>query len=750
MKGEPKMANNNIYSNCNVPELIERICDKSTKELLVLCSIPSLFTIELIKFHMEYMNEKGGYDIDKIIESFLSQPFVIKRKIKDKFGIVETFSIHDTLKKNILSSTPSTSIVRCANILIDYYNYVSDFGIGKLKDFYLKDKFLCEIITGNLYSWQKYIQVAIENDLVEEYNKLVLICKNALILSNEYKLQDKLWFDYYILLYEYYDRASCDLLESKIKTLFNNIQGKGFSDNLLKVFLFDLLGMVYLNNSHLEQSYSAFKNALNLCLMTNINNANIYGTLHLNIVTVCLKLKNFKQAKKYVVPVQTNINMFEQELRINAYKILGLYKRQIFDFKGALNDYYKAKNLLIKKQKNIKGQRNSDKKIEIKPIYYIDEHSVYDSIGEIFAHQGNHKKAIELYQHALKSQILSQNHSGIAWTKYNIGRLKYLSGDLESSFSFFHQSLYEFRKINQEYNCAYIYGELSYVYQYLGDTHRSISSLKKSISVFLKHKMFPQAILYFNHLGRLYQSQGFLEISDKIFSVCMKYLSKPGNTENIGWLYNNLARNYMYAKQYDEAKIFFDKAKKAFQKSQNLRGLIYVINNIGELYIKLNRFDEAQSLLKISLKYKRNMGDQHAICYTLRELGELYLKKQNVKAAKKCLDESLEICEKYGFKMLSGEIYISFAKLYGMLQDESKETMFYNKTIDTYKSQNFISRLINCYNLQLCSKAYQNNGELFFMKKLEILLVQIKYVKHNQNLHKQLGDIFERFEKEIR
>lgn len=747
MKGGLKMTNNNICSNCNVPELIERTCDKSTQELLVLCSIPSLFTKELIEF---YMDIKGFYNIDNIVESFLSQPFVIKRKFKDKIGIVETFSIHDTLKKNILSLSPSTTIVKYANTLIDYYRYASNYGAGKLKEFYLKDKFFCELITGNLYAWQKDVQVAIENNSIEEYKKLVSICKNTFMLSNEYMLQNRLWLDYYILLYEYYDRASCDSLESKIKTLFNNIQGKSFEDNLLKVFLFDLLGMVYFNNNNLEQSYNTLKKALNLCRKTNINNANIYGPLYLNIIIICLKLKNFRRAKRYVILIQTNINMFEQELMINAYKVLGLYKRQIFDFKGALNDYYKAKNLLIKKQKSIKWSKNSDKKIEIKPIYYIDEHSVYDSIGEIFAHQGNHKKAIELYQHALKSQILLQNHSGIAWTKYNIGRLEYLSGNLESSFSFFNQSLHEFHKINQEYNCAYIYGELSYVYQYLGDTHRSISSLEKSINVFLKHKMFPQAILYFNHLGRLYQSQGFIEISNEIFSVCMNYLSKPGNTENIGWLYNNLARNYMYAKQYNEAKMFFDKAKKAFQKSQNLRGLIYVINNIGELYIKLNRFDEAQSLLKISLKYKRNMGDQHAICYTLRELGELYLKKKKFKAAKKCLDESFEICEKYGFKMLSGEIYLSFAKLYGMLQDESKETMYYTKAIDAYKSQNFISRLINCFNLQLFSKSCQNNSKLYFIKKLEILLAQIEYVKHNQKLHKQLEDIFEKIEKEIR
>ena len=117
MKGGLKMTNNNICSNCNVPELIERTCDKSTQELLVLCSIPSLFTKELIEF---YMDIKGFYNIDNIVESFLSQPFVIKRKFKDKIGIVETFSIHDTLKKNILSLYPSDRYHRYRSYLFRY------------------------------------------------------------------------------------------------------------------------------------------------------------------------------------------------------------------------------------------------------------------------------------------------------------------------------------------------------------------------------------------------------------------------------------------------------------------------------------------------------------------------------------------------------------------------------------------------------------------------------------------------------
>lgn len=737
---------NNMY--CNLPDLIEHTYDNSTRELLAICSIPSLFTKDLIEFYFSYTEKISLYNIEDEIKSFLSQPFLIKRKFKTKMGIVEAFAIHDSLKKIILSS--SSNVVQYAYILIDYYNCASDYGISKLKNLYLSDKGSCEMITGNICGWRKCIQAAIENNLVEECNKLILTYRDSLVLLKEYKFFEVLWLEYYKLVCGYLENTSYDTLKFKISSLLNSILQKDFAASELKVFLYDLLGMVQLNNNCLEQAFNSFKNALNLCLQSNINNANITGTIYLNIIAVCIKLSNLNQVKQYVKQIQLDINKYDEELKINAYKILGLYKRHIFNFNEALNDYYVAKNLLLKKQKSLKNYQNSNREIEIKPIYYVDEHSIYDSIGEIFVHQGKHQKAINIYRHALKSQILSQNYSGIAWSKYNIGRIEYLLGNIDSSFSFFNQSLYEFRKINQEYNCAYIYGEQSYVYQYLGITRNSINSLEKSIDIFLEYNMYPQAILYFNHLGRLYQSQGFLEISDKILNVCMNYLGKPGNSENIGWLYNNLARNYMYSEQYDMANFFFVKAKKAFEKSQNLRGLIYVINNIAELYVKLNRFSEAKALFKISLRYKKNMGDQHAICYTLRELGEFYLKKGNIVAAKSHLNESLEICEKYGFKMLLGEIYISFAKLYGLEHDEIKENAFYNKAANVYKSQNFISRLINCHNLQLGSLLYQKNINLYLIKKLEIQFVKIKYTKQNKKLQEQLEDIFKRIEKEIR
>lgn len=727
----------------NIHNFVAHALDNIAVELLTVCSIPTLFTKELINFSLTYNHKNTIVNAADITQEFLSQPFVMRRKINSKLGGVEVFSINNKFKTYILSS--SSNVVPYAHMLIEYYNSASYYGVEKLKKIYLHDSFCCKMITGNIDDWRRALQVAIENSLVDECNKLVLMCIDSFRIPSSNDFSQKMWLDYYKLVCMFFENTPRDTLESQIKTIISSLSTENHTNFELLVFLLNLLGLIYLDKRCWNESFTAFEKALEICFKSNIANYNITGSIYINLVTLGIKSKELKLVEPYISLLKTNSNQYDADLKINTYKILALYNRETYNLNQALNNYYVAKTLVLKKQKNSK---NTSQHIEIKPIYYIDKHSIYDSIGEIFINQGKYKKARDLYRNSLRSHILSNNLNGVAWAKYNIGRIEYLLGNLQTSFIFLNQSNRDFNQIGQEYNCAYIFGEQSYLYQYSGDTKRSISSLERSISLFLKNNMHPEAILYFNHLGRLYQSQGFLNLSERIFNICMRYLEIPGNGENIGWLYNNLARNYMYQKKYKLANQFFYKARKAFEKSQNLRGLIYVINNIGELYVKLNRISEAQALLKISLKYKRHMGDQHAICYTLRELGELYLKKGNIAAAKKQLEEALNICEKYGFKMLLGDIYISFAKLYGLLHNEINETILYNKAARVYESQNFLSRLINCYDLQYHSLFSQNNSQLYLVKKLQKQLTTINFNMQEKTLQKKLSDVFKIIEKE--
>ena len=729
----------------SIHNLIVHTFDDITIKLLTICSIPTLFTRELIYFSLAYNNKNTIKNVDEIAETFLSQPFVMKRKMKSKLGIIEVFSINNTFKTCILSS--SSNIDSYAHMLNEYYNSVSYKGVDKLKKIYLYDSACCKIIAGNIDDWRREFQLAIENSLVDECNKLVLMCIDSFRISSSNDFSKKMWLEYYKLVCNFFQKTPCDSLESQIKTLISSLEPRKDTNFELIVFLFNLLGLVYLDNRSWEKAHRSFNEALEICCEFNITNYNVTGSIYINIVTLGIRSKELRLIEPYISLLKTNSTLYDDELKINTYKILALYNSETYNLNQALDNYYFAKELVLKKQKNTK---NTNRHIEIKPVYCIDKHSIYDSIGEIFTNQGNYKKARDLYRSSLRSHILSNNINGIAWAKYNIGRIEYLLGNLQTSFIFFNQSISAFNQIGQEYNCAYIFGEQSYLYQYLGDTKRSILSLERSITLFLKNEMLPEAILYFNHLGRLYQSQGFLNISERIFNICKRYLEMPGNSENIGWLYNNLARNYMYQKKYELANQFFYKARKAFEKTQNLRGLIYVINNTGELYVKLNRISEAQALLKISLKYKRFMGDQHAICYTLRELGELYLKKGNINSAKKQFEEALKICEKYGFKMLLGEIYISFAKLYGFLKDEINETVYYTKAAEIYESQNFLSRLINCYELQYNCLFFQNNQNLYLIKKLQKQLATINFNMQEKTLQKKLSYVFKIIENETR
>ena len=118
----------------NIHNFVAHALDNIAVELLTVCSIPTLFTKELINFSLTYNHKNTIVNAADITQEFLSQPFVMRRKINSKLGGVEVFSINNKFKTYILSS--SSNVVPYAHMLIEYYNSASYYGVEKLKKIY--------------------------------------------------------------------------------------------------------------------------------------------------------------------------------------------------------------------------------------------------------------------------------------------------------------------------------------------------------------------------------------------------------------------------------------------------------------------------------------------------------------------------------------------------------------------------------------------------------------------------------------
>lgn len=732
-----------INANKNLISMFRNCFNDLEIELLEFCSSLSFFTKNLLNLYLKYSAKEEASS--SIIDDFLNYSFITERIVSFGDTTFEFYYLHELIKENFDVSPQKKAKYIC--VLRDYNNSTTDINNDNLRKMLFEEELSLGLSIGEYDQWKMAFQFCIENKHIKESKKLIDLYNETVKSSKHHKYYENmiLWFKYYEIVVKYLDNEPVsDLIDCANKIL------KETNELELTIYLYSFISILYLDMNNYKTAYRTLYKALIACHKSNDINVNIVSSLYLNCMYVCIKSKNYIKAREYSVVLKENLSQLNPNLKIAVNRANALLEYKTFNFDTALQLYKNTESLMIKQQNQrqiIRAENNNT--LVPKPMFYVDEHCIYDRVGEILIHQGKFEKAIDIYNNFLVSQEKINSPIGVAWVKYNLGRAQYLSGNLQQAHRCFNESLNEFNSMRQFENSAYVYGEQSYVYQYSGLLENSINCLNKSVDIFLQFHMKKEAIFYFNHLGRLYQSQGFLNISEKIFDFCLDFFSKNSCDENIGWIYNNYARNFMFKEDYENAEYFFKRARTEFRKSKNMRGVVYATNNLGELSLKNGELLKGKQLLLNSLSAKEDMGDQHAICYTYRELGEYYLRIKRYDEASIMLNRSLKICKKFKFDMLLGDISISLAKCYDAQGDLLQANTYFRLACNAYYTQNFLSRLANCYEIEADSTKCRNNTKLKHIKKLQSLIINLRLKKQQDLINKYVDVIIEKVKKEI-
>lgn len=716
-------------------EIIIGQLDDWEQRLFMLCSIPSYFTRDLITFCLPYLCSTCTLDSD--IDRFLSLPFISQRSAGIGTNEIEYYMIHQQAKNAIPLS--SEEYKKYSSILVIYFDMLCLTSEPPMAEKYFYEKLLCELKMGQIKTWRKAFQAAIELQRLHECDKLLeLLCSSAPESIME-------WCIYYKLVNRYANMEPSELIITEL----NNLISCTHAFSLECIYYLRLfLGILYEKQGHWTIAQSMNEQIQDEIQSSGLINHNIFYAVCANLAIIYCHTNNAIKATKNI-DFLLAIDTLDMGLKISVYKTAGL----------CANMAYKWDKARVMYQHALQGMEEqlNDAKLDLvkiysqyspNPVYYSDEVGIYNRLGEILLLQGDFKGALAYHKKELLAQTISQSKTGIAWSEYNIGKTEYLIGNVKTAKEMLYNSISHFNKTDNKTNRAYPLGELSYVYQYIGQPNCSLTCLEKSVNLLLQSENIEKCLFYFNHLGRICQAQGFLTFASQIFEVCLQYYVMHTKTDSLGWVLNNYARNFMYLGDYSNSKKYFDSAEKAFSKQYNKRGLAYVFNNLAELYIKIDELDLAQQLFQKSLLMKSSMGDEHAICYTQRELGEFYLILNELNTAEMCLNQADCICVKSNYVMLKGDIYLSIGKLLRRKKNLKGAEEYFKNSAAIFKRQNFLTRMINCYHLQCelaeemgCTEIYntmqskicnttlrQEREEKLLIKNYNILMERVRHL----------------------
>jgi len=717
--------------------LISEHLDRSGKTMLQLCLVPSFFTLDLLFYCLPRLSDEPISK--KNIESFLSLPFVLCSSSAETDKIF--YTIHDRVHDSILL-TPQ-EYKRNGLILIEYFDKASSYENEVLAKKYFYEKIFCEVEIGQLYSWQCTYQAALETQQITECDQLMMYLESANKRS-VYNLSE--WTTYYSFENRYIHRERTSVILADFNVFFSKHFFKIRNEIELLCNCYVLQGVLYWSLCEWEKSYELLKEALKLCEKFSLNIA--YTTVCNNIAAVFCSQNKFDKAERYCAlaeqhPIEGNPN-----LKVALLRIEGLIAKKKYKWVQAHEKYNLALYIMEQQQKrNCRPLNLSTATYHPCPVFITDEVGIYNRLGEILLLQGLFSNALEAHTKEKEVQLTLKDNIGLAWSEYNIGKPLYLIGDTFEAKKSLESSINLFLSAGSIANIAYPLGEISYVFQYNGQPDHSFEVLKKSIEILLKYRNYDRCITCFNNLGRICQSQGFLRFAEHVFFLCLKCNEKLSATR--GWILNNLARNFMYLKNYKDAETCFDAAARNFERFYDKRGLIYVCNNKAELFAKTGQRDLARELFFKSLSEKKALGDQHAICYTYREIGELEISEGRFVEAEKALQDALDLCTAGCYTMLEGDIHLSRGKLLLETQEFEGALECFEAALSNYNKQNYFTRIANCFKLEMKLAEQVGNKNLYSNAEQGVLQTERKLFSEEKSMLKQLTPLIEQIRQMI-
>ena len=425
--------------------------------------------------------------------------------------------------------------------------------------------------------------------------------------------------------------------------------------------------------------------------------------------------------------------------------------------------------------------------------------TVLNNIGK--CHYGNehYEKAKIFYRSALtlRGSLLGLTHLDVGATVFNLGQLYHKTGDFELArvsylyflntvkLSFGHDShllitalswLGKLHSCMQKYTDAnrYYFQALRVCIRYLGQGHSDITilwnrigdifyklgNLDESLQSFqkaLKNELCSDSsctekieITLFN-IGKLYQDQGNVDKSIKIYQIILELQKKIGDPKLIK---THKILGYMMSEEsrYLEALVHYHEVLKLHEKDHNdhkkYKSLMTTMGNIGFLSFKIGKYGQALKFLNEALVYNEKiphecnkcdakyiffniamiynqLGEQDlAIEYfetTLQidrdilgpdhiglaeyynQIGQVYVNKGEIRKALKCFEEKLRI------EKVSGYSHYSIETL-NAIGDLCVLTGNVHRIMDVYSEL----REVNCEQISFLGNLvrYAQNGEV--------------------------------------
>lgn len=457
-----------------------------------------------------------------------------------------------------------------------------------------------------------------------------------------------------------------------------------------------------------------------------------------------------------LILLSSTVSTFAQ---INSAEEKNIAEEKIAQFKTFLasKDTLKAVNHILTFADSLVKSQNQ-----------LARFNTYDTLAFLLSEISEYEKSVSLYSQAADFFLSKKNYdkaADIYWEiSLNYARLyKYTEANQYSK-----KIIALKNKLNDSKIISSAYNDLGLIFWKLGELDSAVTYINKSLTIAKNRDDSISLAKRYNNLGVIYWRKGDVENAYKFYSESLLIREAIGDKKSVTKVLNNLALVFQRLNYFDLAESYINRALKISREINDPIGISYSLRRLGNLYLVMNDFNEAEKLLIESIDILFEIDDQISLVQVYNLLGNIYEKKDEADKAIKNynraeelaevindkfsqalahynlgsillnqnleresyfhLSKSLELSEKFGYRIIKRDTYKKFAEYFRSTKNISKENYFLYKFInvnDSLLNESIISSIseVNTRNLIKISE----ERRVLLQKENELQKSKIEY-----------------------
>src|SRR5438874_189567 len=236
-------------------------------------------------------------------------------------------------------------------------------------------------------------------------------------------------------------------------------------------------------------------------------------------------------------------------------------------------------------------------------------------LGDIYAAQGDYRRAADNYQQIMKLAESLGNKEGIAVLSVRLGHIHYYQGNFPQALDYYQRSLNLYEKVGSTQDVA--------------------------------HPLLRMGDLYFAQND----NTRALEYYERSLKICEQTSDKVGAT----FLLNRIGEVYAAQDRYEEAEGFYRRSLK-LQEELGIKSITAItLNGIGRIRYRQGNYGEAATLSARAAGLAKEGNAPEVLWKTLTSLGQAYRALKQVDLAQQSFDEAIAILEKMRGQLVGSE-----------------------------------------------------------------------------------------------